>query len=156
MKIFTGVFLGVGLILLFTGLAWGYSYFTESETFEDDDEWIGALVLIVMGVVFTAIGGGIKYYRAKQKARRELLRRTGRRLRGIIINAYFDTSTSFRSGNEIQHPLIVECEAELSGRKQTFKSEGVWSKKEFIVGEGITIFIDTRDYTNYWVDTGEL
>jgi hypothetical protein len=155
MKIFTGTFLGVGLVLLFVGLGWAYDYFTDTEISEATDEWVGPLVLTVMGSVFAGIGGGIMYYRAKQKARRELLMRTGRRLQAVITNTYFDTSTSFRSGNEVQHPLIIECEAELSGKKQIFKSEGVWGKKEFINGQQITIYIDTRDYTNYWVDTSE-
>jgi hypothetical protein len=156
MNLFTGIFLGVGLIFLGVGLVWGYSYFTDPQPFEEDDEWVGPLVLGIMGFVFSAIGGGIRYYMSKQRARKEMLKRSGRRLRAMIIRTYYDTSVTFRSGQNVQHPLIVECEADLSGRKQTFKSDQVWNKTDFTEGNEITVYIDTRDYTNYWVDTGEI
>lgn len=154
LKIFSTVFLGVGIVLSLVGFGWLYTYYEQAPV-EPDDEWIGMAVLIFMGVVFSAIGGGILYYVAKQKARRELLKSTGRKLRGIISNTYYDTSITYRSGNKVQHPLIVECVAEQGGKKQTFKSENVWGDTPFEVGKEITIYIDTRDYRNYWVDTGE-
>jgi uncharacterized membrane protein YbhN (UPF0104 family) len=154
LKIFSSIFLGVGVILSLAGLAWLYNYYEQTTT-EMDDEWIGIAVLIFMGVVFSAIGGGILYYLAKQKARRELLKSTGRKLRGIVSNTYYDTSITYRSGNKVQHPLVVECVAEQGGRKQTFKSENVWGETPFEVGKEITIYIDTRDSRNYWVETGE-
>ncbi len=154
LKIFSSIFLGVGVILSLAGFAWLYNYYGQTTT-DTDDEWIGIVVLIFMGVVFSAIGGGILYYQAKQKARRELLKSTGRKLRGIIFNTYYDTSITYRSGNKVQHPLIVECVAEQGGGKQTFKSENVWGDTPFVVGKEIAIYVDTRDSRNYWVDTGE-
>jgi hypothetical protein len=154
LKIFSSIFLGVGVLLSLAGFAWLYNY--DGQTLTDtDDEWVGIAVLIFMGVVFSAIGGGILYYLSKQKARRELLKSTGRKLRGIISNTYYDTSITYRTGNKVQHPLIVECVAEQGGRKQTFKSESVWGDTPFEVGKEITIYIDIRDSRNYWVDTGE-
>jgi hypothetical protein len=137
------------------GFGWLYMFITEPDPYAPDSEWAGPTAFILMGLLFSAIGGGILYYQAKQKARRDLLKSTGRRLRGIISNTYYDTSTSFRSGNKVQHPLIVECVAEQGGRKQTFKSENVWGDTPFEVGKEITIYVDTRDASNYWVDTGE-
>jgi len=154
LKIFSAVFLGTGILFLIIGLLWLYTFYNDPDPFAPDDEWIGPLVFTLMGLVFSAVGGGILFYQAKQKARREFLKRTGRRLRGVISKTYYDTSVTFRSGNQVQHPLIVECEAELSGKKQTFKSDNIWGDTPFTVGKEITIYIDTRDYTNYWVDTG--
>ncbi len=154
LKIFSSIFLAIGVIFLLAGFGWLYTYYQQTLS-ESDDEWIGIAVLIFMGIVFSAIGGGILYYLAKQKARRELLKSTGRKLRGIVSNTYYDTSITYRSGNKVQHPLIVECVAEQGGRKQTFKSENVWGETPFEVGKEIAIYVDTRDSRNYWVDTGE-
>ncbi len=154
LKIFSTVFLGVGILFFLIGFGWLYSYYGQVPS-DPDDEWIGIAVLIMMGLVFSAIGGGILYYQAKQRARRDLLKSTGRKLRGIVSNTYYDTSITFRSGNKVQHPLIVECVAEQGGKKQTFKSENVWGDTPFEVGKEIAIYIDTRDSRNYWVDTGE-
>lgn len=154
LKIFSSIFLAIGVIFLLVGLGWLYTYYQQT-TSESDDEWIGIVVFVFMGLVFSAIGGGILYYQAKQKARRDLLKSTGRKLRGIVSNTYYDTSITFRSGNRVQHPLIVECVAEQGGKKQTFKSENVWGDTPFEVGKEITIYVDTRDARNYWVDTGE-
>jgi hypothetical protein len=155
LKIFSAVFLGVGIIFLIIGLAWLYSFYNEPDLNAPDDEWIGPLIFTFMGLLFSTIGAGIFFYQAKQKAKRELLKRTGRKLRGIIAKTYYNTSITYRVGNQVQHPMIVECEAELSGKKQTFKSESVWGEAPFYVGKEITIYVDTRDYSNYWVDTGE-
>jgi hypothetical protein len=155
LKIFSTLFLGIGVLFLVIGLGWLYTFMNEPDPLAPDDEWVGPFVFTFIGFVFSAIGGGILYYQAKQKERREMLKRTGRKLRGVIINTYYNTSITYRSGNVVQHPLVIECEAELSGKKQTFKSDHVWGETPFVVGKEITIYIDTRDYTNYWVDTGE-
>jgi len=154
-KIFSGVFLGVGILFSSIGLVWLYTFYNQPDPMAPDDEWVGPIIFTALGLIFAAVGGGIMYYQAKQRARRELLKRTGRRLRGVISNTYYNTSITYRSGNRVQHPLIVECEAELSGKKQTFKSDNVWNDHPFTVGKEITIYVDTRDHNNYWVDTGE-
>jgi hypothetical protein len=155
LKIFSVIFLSVGILFSLIGFGWLYTFVSEPASATSEDEWIGPTVFIFIGFVFVAIGGGILYYQAKQKARRELLKSTGRKLRGIVSRTYYDTSITYRSGNTVQHPLIVECEAELSGKKQTFKSDNTWGNTPFEVGKEITIYIDTRDSRNYWVDTGE-
>ncbi len=154
LKIFSSIFLAMGVIFLLIGLGWLYTYSQQAPS-EADDEWVGIVVFVFIGVVFSAIGGGILYYLAKQKARRDLLKSQGRKIRGIISNTYYDTSITYRSGNNVQHPLVVECVAEQGGRKHTYKSQNVWGETPFEVGKEITIYVDTRDSRNYWVDTGE-
>jgi hypothetical protein len=65
---------------------------------------------------------------------------------------YYNTSITINN----RHPLVLECVAEVSGRKHTFKSHNIWNRTDFEVGNEIFVYIDTRDDTNFWVDTGEI
>lgn len=151
MKLFAIIFLSVGLLFAFIGLGWTYTLMSEAASYEFKEEWIGPLVFGGVGMLFAAIGGGILYSQAKQKARRELLLRTGRKLRAIISNVYFNTSISINN----RHPRIVECIAEVSGKKHTFKSHNIWGQQILEVGQEISVYLDARDDTNYWVEVGE-
>lgn len=151
MKLFAIIFLSVGLLFAFIGLGWTYTMMSEASSYEFKEEWIGPLVFGGVGMLFAAIGGGILYSQAKQKARRELLLRTGRKLRAVISNVYFNTSISINN----RHPLVVECIAEVSGKKQTFKSHNIWEQQTLEVGQEISVYLDSRDHTNYWVEIGE-
>jgi hypothetical protein len=151
MKLFASIFLGIGLIFVFIGLGWLYVFVTGSDLAGFTEEWIGPLVFTVIGLIFASIGGGILYYQAKQKERRELLLRSGRKLRAVISNMYFNTSISINN----RHPLVIECVAELSGRKQDFKSHNVWGSQQYEIGQEVAVYVDTRDSSNYWVEVGE-
>jgi hypothetical protein len=107
-------------------------------------------IFTFIGLLFASIGGGVLYFIAKQKAKRELLLRTGKKLRAAISNIYYNTSISMNN----RHPLIIECVAEVSGQKKTFKSHNVWSQKQFSPGQEIAVYLDTRDSTNFWVEVG--
>lgn len=151
MKLLAIIFLSIGLLFVFIGLGWIYTLTAGSESVVFSEEWIGPLIFTGMGLLFSAIGGGILYFQAKQKAKRELLMRTGRKLRAAINEVYFNTSISMNN----RHPQIVECVAEVSGKKQTFKSHNIWSHKQFTPGQETTVYIDSRDASNYWVEVGE-
>lgn len=151
MKLFASIFLAVGLLFAFIGLGWFYVFVTNSEKSGFSEEWIGPLVFTIIGLIFASVGGGILYYLAKQKERRELLQRTGRKLRAVISHVYYNNRITMNN----RHPLVVECVAELSGRKQTFKSHNVWGPAQFDIGQEVTVFVDSRNSTNYWVEVGE-
>jgi hypothetical protein len=151
MKLFAIIFLSIGLLFVFIGLGWVYTLTTGTETTEFSEEWIGPLIFAGMGLLFTAIGGGVLYSQAKQKAKRELLIRTGRKVRAVISEVYYNTSISMNN----RHPQIVECVAEVSGKKQTFKSHNIWSHTTFAPAQEVTVYVDPRDASNYWVEVGE-
>lgn len=151
MKLFAIIFLSVGLLFVFIGLGWGSFLVRGPEASGFSEEWIGPLVFAGMGLVFASIGGGILYFQAKQKAKRELLMRTGKKVRAAISDVYYNTSISMNN----RHPLIIECVAEVSGRKQTFKSHNIWSQKQFSPGQEISVYVDSRDATNYWIEVAE-
>jgi hypothetical protein len=151
MKLFASIFLGIGLLFAFIGFGWLYVFATGSQATEFSEAWIGPLVFTGIGLIFSAIGGGILYYLAKQKAKREFLLRSGRKLRAAISNMYQNTSISVNN----RHPLVIECVAELSGRKETFKSHNVWGTAQYEIGQEVAVYVDTRDSTNYWVEVGE-
>ncbi len=151
MKLFASIFLIIGLLFTFIGLGWLYVFINSSDTLSFSEEWIGPLVFSGIGLIFTAVGGGTFYYQAKQKARREMLIRSGRKLRALISNLYYNTNISINK----RHPLVIECVAEVSGRKQNFKSHNVWGSTQFEVGQEVAVYIDIRDSNNYWVEVGE-
>lgn len=150
MKIFGIIFLSVGLLFAVIGLGWVYGL-SNSSTGGFQEEWIGPAVFTFIGLLFASIGGGVLYFIAKQKARRELLLRTGNKLRAVISEVYFNTTISVNG----RHPLIVECAAVVSGQKKTFKSHNIWSQKQFSQGEEIAVYVDSRDATNFWVEVGD-
>jgi hypothetical protein len=151
MKLFAYIFLGIGLLFAFIGLGWFYVFVTGAEVTGFTEEWIGPLVFTLIGLIFASIGGGILYYKAKQKEKRELLLRSGRKLRAVISNMYYNTSISINN----RHPLVIECVAELSGQKQDFKSHNVWGATRYEIGQEVAVYVDTRDSNNYWVEVGE-
>jgi hypothetical protein len=151
MKLFASIFLAIGLLFAFIGLGWFYVFVTGSETTGFSEEWIGPSVFMLIGLIFVFVGGGILYYQAKQKEKREILLRSGRKLRAVISNVYDNTSISINN----RHPLVIECVAELSGRKQGFKSHHVWGSKQYEIGQEVVVYVDTRDSSNYWVEVGE-
>jgi hypothetical protein len=151
MKFFAIVFLSLGLLFAFIGMVWLYTV-TMNDSAKHIEDWIGPLVFAFVGLVFASIGGGVLYFRARQRERREMLIRTGRKLRAVIANMYYNTSITINN----RHPLVLECVAEVSGRKHTFKSHNIWNRTDFEVGNEIFVYIDTRDDTNFWVDTGEI
>jgi len=151
MKLFSIIFLSIGLLFAFIGLGWVYFLVTGTAGSGFSEEWIGPLVFTGIGLIFASIGGGILYFQAKQKAKRELLIRTGRKVRAAISDVYYNNSISMNN----RHPQIVECVGEISGKKQTFKSHNIWSHKQFTPGQEVTVYIDTRDALTYWVEVGE-
>ena len=155
MKLFAFIFLVMGLLFAAIGFGWLYVYVASIDTFEFTEELIGPLVFLLFGIVFSSIGGGIFYYRMKQKQKRDLLLRNGRKLRGVISNVYMNESITISNNKIDRHPLIVECVAELSGRKHTFKSHNIWNSTSFETGQEIAVYVDTRDSNNYWVDAGD-
>lgn len=151
MKLFAFIFLVIGLLFAFIGLGWSYVFVRGSATTGVSEEWIGPLVFTIIGLVFASIGGGILFYQAKQKEKRELLLRSGRKLRAVISSTYYNTTISINN----RHPLVIECLAELSGSKHTFKSHNVWGSTPYEIGQEVAVYVDTRDSTNYWVEVGE-
>ncbi len=151
MKLFASIFLVIGLLFAFIGLGWLYVFVKSSETFAFSEELIGPLVFSFIGLIFASIGGGVLYFQAKQKAKRELLLRTGQKLRAVISNSYYNTSISINQ----RHPLVIECVAAMEGRKQTYKSHNLWKAAQFEIGQEVIVYIDPRDSNNYWVEVGE-
>jgi len=108
-------------------LGWIYGLINSQGSANFSEAWIGPGVFTFIGLLFACIGGGVLYFISKQKAKRELLLRTGKKLRAVISEVSFNTSISVNG----RHPTIIECAAEVSGQKKTFKSHNIWSQKQF-------------------------
>lgn len=151
MKLFASIFLAIGLLFAFIGVGWLFTFIKSTDTNGFNEELTGPLVFTLFGLIFAGVGGGVFYSQAKLKAKRELLMRTGQKLRAVISNQYYNTSISINK----RHPLVVECVAALAGRKQTFKSHNIWNPVQLEIGQEITVYIDARNHNNYWVEVGE-
>lgn len=151
MKLLGSLFLGMGLLFALIGGSWFYVFITTSHSLEFSEAWIGPMVFTFVGLVFAAVGGGILYYQIKQQERRELLLRSGRKIRAVISNRYYNTNISLNN----RHPLVIECVAELNGRRQDFKSHHVWNPTHYEIGQEVAVYVDTRNSANYWVEVGE-
>jgi hypothetical protein len=151
MKLFASIFLAVGLLFAAIGMGWLYVFIANSDTMKLSGEWVGPFVFVIIGLIFSSIGGGILYYQAKQKEKRERLLRSGRKLRALISNMYYNTSIRINNRN----PLVIECVTEVSGRKQTFKSHNLWKATQFEIGQEVAVYMDTRNAGDYWVEVGE-
>ncbi len=151
MKLFASLFLGIGLFFALIGLGWLYVFVSSAETTHFSDELIGPLVFSFIGLIFASVGGGVFYFQARQKARRELLLRTGQKLRAVISNLYYNTSISINN----RHPLVIECIGVIGGSKKTFKSHNLWKAAPFEIGQEIVVYVDSRNSDNFWVEVGE-
>jgi hypothetical protein len=151
MKLFASIFLAIGLLFALIGLGWLYTYLNSPDNNGLTEEITGPLVFTLFGLIFASIGGGVFYSQARLKAKRELLMRTGQKLRAVISNQYYNTSIAINK----RHPLVVECVAALGGRKQTFKSHNIWNPVQLEIGQEITVYVDTRNDNSYWVEVGE-
>lgn len=150
MKLFASIFLAIGLLFTFIGVGWLFTFIDSAEANGFTEELTGPLVFTLFGLIFGAIGGGVFYSQAKLKAKRELLTRTGQKLRAVISNQYYNTSISINK----RHPLVIECVAAIGGRKQTFKSHNIWNPVQLEIGQEIAVYVDPRNPDTYWVEAG--
>jgi hypothetical protein len=147
MKQAANIFLVMGGLTLLVGLGMFYGFISNlhyhSGEYIELDKTTGLIVFATIGLIFISIGGGIFYYRAKQNKKRKILLYSGQKLRAIISNIIYNKAR------------VIECVAEVSGKKQYFKSHNVWGETQFEIGQEVAVYIDTRDHSNYWVDVGE-
>lgn len=110
--------------------------------------WIAPFITGILGLVFTGVGGGFLYTGYRQKKKKAYLLQFGRKMNAKVVGLEYNRSISVNGKN----PGIVICEADLSGKKETFRSHNLW--KEFPVKEGdsVDIYIDPRDSKKYWVN----
>lgn len=141
------IFFVLGTLFLFVGLA--IVYLLEIEL--DAMQWevlIGPAIFAFIGLIFALIGGGILLSQRRERMRKELLMRTGRKIEARIID--FKMNTSIKVNN--RHPYKITCTANVSGKDREFVSGNIFGSLLLNLGDKVDVFLDFRNYDNYWVE----
>ena len=147
LKILGVVFFVVGTVFLLVGLVWLSS---EMEMIENgiNEMLIGPGSICFMGLVFASIGGGVLLRQRRIRQKRDMLMRTGRKIQGTVTRI----SKNHRIKVNNRHPHIVECTAVLSGQEKKFMSANIYGALLLNEGDTLDVFVDFRNYDNYWVE----
>ena len=141
------VFLLIGLPFFIGGLLW-IKFALDSMPGESYELLIGPAVFCFIGFVFVAIGGGVFLSYRRKRLKREMLMRTGRRVKATITS--IAKNLTFKVNN--RHPHVVICSANVSGKELKFKSENIFGSLRLNKGDELEVYLDFRDYNNYWVE----
>lgn len=138
--------MAIGLPFFLGGLAW--VNYTMEDKQSGMELYIGPLVFCAIGFIFSAIGVGVILNQRRQRLKREMLKRTGRKIKGIVTAIAKNKNIKVNN----RHPHIVICTANVSGVDKTFKSNNIYGSLLLNKGDELDIYLDFRDYDNYWVE----
>ncbi|MDD6571931.1 MAG: DUF3592 domain-containing protein [Thermoflexaceae bacterium] len=115
--------------------------------------WIAPVVLLLMGLIFGAVGGtGFAVPIIKSRKQKQLLC-NGKCLHATVERITLNTSYSVNG----RHPYIVFCtyHDEYEDVVYRFKSGNIWNDPEITtpVGSVIDVYVNPQDYGKYYVDT---
>ncbi len=147
MKLLGTIFFGLGTLFLCIGLAIVYLLEIELEAMQWE-VFIGPAIFAFIGLIFALIGGGILLSQRRERMRKELLMRTGRKIEARIID--LKMNTTIRVNN--RHPYKITCAANVSGKDREFVSESIFGSLLLNQGDKLNVFLDFRNYDNYWVE----
>lgn len=117
--------------------------------------WGGAIILGILGGVFTLIGGGMVVVPRLLNARKAAIRQTGTpvetQFQSIEINDMVEVNgrNPFRIVTQWQHPITHEI--------HVFESDNIWyDPNDYIADKPITVFVDMANPKRYTMDTSFL
>lgn len=111
---------------------------------------LAEIILILMGLPFSAVGGGFIISSVKKSILKKSLLTDGEQMSGIITNVYPDTSIKINGRN----PFKADCKVvdPYSGETYLYSSEGVMNDISCLVGASVTVYVDRGDRSRYYVD----
>ncbi len=114
------------------------------------NENVGSVILIIMGLVFGAIGGGIFFTNVIAGGKRKKLLADGDRVTGTITNVI--TVMNVRINN--RHPFKAEVEVidPYTGEKYLYSSKQVMDDIFYMIGSTVDVYVDRNDKSMYYVD----
>lgn len=112
------------------------------------------LVMIPLGSIFTILGLIFISLKVVSDVRRKKLMRSGECLTGIITNVAINKFVTINH----RHPYKAECEVTdpYSGEKFLYSSENITGDISDLVGNEVTVYVDSNNKKNYYVDIYEL
>lgn len=116
--------------------------------------FLGHLIFIGMGVVFTIIGLAPTILKIFKNRKKKNLMRNGKKIEATIDNISFKMNYSVNG----RHPYILECSyVDLeTGAVYFFKSDSVWYSIETLLEHNnittVPVYVDTKNLKKYYVD----
>jgi len=133
--------------------------------YEDNIDRIGthsgdklSLMFPGLGLIFVIVGFIGVYSKIKRNSTIKKLQTTG----NIIKAKYVETLQNTAYAVNGRHPYNVYCEwtNPLDNKVYKFKSDNLWTNPENMIIENnietITVYVDSTDYTKYFVDVEEI
>jgi hypothetical protein len=119
------------------------------------ENWFVALVLGILGTVFTAIGSGFGIYGWVQKKKREWLKANGQRIQAKFTGV--DLNMSLRVNGRHPWVLTAQWQDPASSLVYTFRSESIWfDPSPYVKAETLDVLLNAAKPSMYWVDIGFL
>jgi hypothetical protein len=117
--------------------------------------WAGSIVLICLGVAFTAPGIGFSVWKRFSDQKNAWLHQNGRRILAEITSVELNTSLEVNGRN----PFRIICQWLDPARNEmhVFHSGNIWyDPTEFITGKTLEVLVDPNNPRRYTVDTSFL
>lgn len=111
-------------------------------------------VFVPLGSVFAILGIVFISINASSVLRRNKLIQTGERLTGVITKVKINNYVAINN----RHPFKAECEVTdpYSGETVLYTSENITEDISGLVGMEVTVYVDSDNIKNYYVDVSEL
>lgn len=113
---------------------------------------IVAIMLTVIGIVFSCVGIIPMVFAAKKKQKRKRLLANGRVLHATVERVGRNTSIAVNG----QNPYVIYCswKDEYTDVLYRFKSDDLWTDPSFLFDSGseINVYVDGNDFSKYYVD----
>lgn len=113
--------------------------------------WFGNLLLCVMGLLFSGIGGGMLYAAVLQVRKVEWLKQFGQPVQADLIGAEHNTSLEING----VHPYVVAAQwlNPMSGQVHVFRSENLrYDPTPYLTQKTLQVLIDPQNPKRYWMD----
>ena len=119
------------------------------------ENWFVALILGLMGSIFTAIGAGFGIHAWKKKKNMEWLRAHGTKVQAKFTGV--DINTSLQVNGRSPWILTAQWQNPADKALYTFKSDSIWfDPTEFVKGETLEVLVNPDKPSVYHVELGFL
>ena len=113
--------------------------------------FIGAIVLLSVGVPFLIVGVSFYIYVTKAEQEKERLIAEGRRVTGKVI----DYKVNYRVELNRRYPVKLVCETDeyaYDDANKRYISDNYWGDPDMLINSSVTIYVDRENSDHYYVD----
>ncbi len=131
-----------------------YSPDDPSEIITNTGSKILDLVIIPLGSILAMLGLFFILKKILSDQRRKRLIQSGECLTGVITNVEINKYVTINN----RHPYKAECEVidHYSGERYLYSSDNIIGNISDLIGKEVTVYVDSKNKKNYYVDIYEL